>query len=659
MKKRIFCLFLVLTLLAACLGACGEDEAPATTLPSGEQGEAVENPYATRLENEFLVKDGKSDYVLVLTDSPMNYESFAAEEFNTFLSMSNGCTLDTVSESTLTDGTPFISIGNTKQLQAAFPDVDLAALHSKQSSYFIASKDGNIYVASGDGYRGYGSLYAIYDLLHDLIDYTYYCDTEIYVNNSADVNLYAYEQHIVEATIDARTHSTAYIYCNSLHNTRLRYINFSNGVEWNRMTIGHSQLMVYLHPTDSDDSGVPYGESHPEWFVDPYEDAPQINSNQLCWTAHGDEASLAEMQTVVADRLITFLQMDPEANFFMFGQHDNSIACTCYGCLDALREWGGNQSGLQINFFNGVLDQVNAWLETNAPNREVSFVVYAYRFTQSPPVSQDADGNYVAYSDKVIPDARMRIFYAPVEMNYAFPFDSPNNSLAAHDLAGWSALCTEGQLFTYLYDLNVNNYFINFFNFGTVQSMIQELSDAGVTYLLNQGASDQVNVTGFQALRAYAMSNLMWNADLNYQELAADFIVHYYKDAAEPMQELFDMICDRNAYYGCAEDLGLATINSFPTSNKLYPKAFVEKMDQQIQLAMDAIAHYQDTDPELYQALSDRIMMENLSVLYLKAVVYGDSYSNEELAEMRETWNYYINYFGITKGGEGSNLPQF
>lgn len=652
MKKKILCFLLTAVMLLSCLlTGCGN---------GGESAGSKEDDISlksTEVSGKYIVQSGKSDYVLVLPNSPMELETYAAEEFNTFMEMANGCTLEIVSEANA--GSKFISIGNTQQFREAFPDVDLTAMHNKQSTYFIGTKGDNIYVASGDGYRGAGSQYAIYDLLHDLIGYTYYYDTEIYVDEKADVSLRNYGSQTVEPSFDMRTLSTQYIYGHHTHNDRLRFINFSQGVEWDPVTFGHSQLMKYLHPTDTDDSGVPYGQSHPEWFFNPYESEKHINHNQLCWTAGGNEESLKEMQTVVANRLIMFLQMNQDATFFMFGQHDNEEICTCDGCQAARQEWAGSPAGLQINFFNGVLEQVEAWRQTNQPNREVYYVVYAYHFTQDPPVKQNEDGSYVPYSDKVVPHERMRIFYAPVYANYAFTFDIPSNKNIEAELGGWNAVCDGDQLFVYIYDLNCWNYFIPFFNFTTTQSILEDFQEAGVSYILSQGVSDTPNVPGFQELKAYVTSNLMWNLNLNYQDLAEDFIKHFYKDAAEYMQNVYDMILDQNTFYNYAIDPGAGTIQSYPTLTELYPKAFVEKMEEQLQLGLEAIDHYRETDPEMYELLESRIMKEYLNVYYWQGMVYGDSYSEEELAEIREQWLYWTDYFHITAGSEGGVMPEF
>ena len=134
------------------------------------------------------------------------------------------------------------------------------------------------------------------------------------------------------------------------------------------------------------------------------------------------------------------------------------------------------------------------------------------------------------------------------------------------------------------------------------------------------------------------------------------FITNYYKDAAPAMQNLFDMIRDQNAYFLGAKNPGFATANGVIYDTELYPRPFVEKMDEQIFAALDAIAHLENTDPEQYELLKARIMKEYLSNIYLKMSLYKNAYSETEIEEMRQIWNQYIAYWDITKGGEGNGL---
>lgn len=642
MKKRIS-LFLAVVMLFGCvLSAC--KKAPVPPVVGGQ----TNGYYGTMVADKFIVQQGTPSYVVVLPAEAMDQETFAAEELVTFMEKATGCTLTVVSDTAVPAGSKYISLGRTSQFSAAFAGQDLTALEKTFSSYFIGSKDDNIYIVSGDDYRGYGVLYGVYDLMHDLIGYTYYHNDEIYVANSQNVNLWQYTPTVVEADFDMRTHSTAYIYTNELHNIRLRYINFSRGDEWNATTIGHSQVSVFISPLD-------YGADHPEWFVDPNATTVSKSANQLCWTAGGDPESLNLLQDTIAEMMLEFIMIDDLANFFMFGQQDTEYTCLCDSCKAALNEWGGSNCGLQIAFTNKVIEKTEALLEQNGIDREIFYAVYAYKPTEAAPVKTDESGNLVPYSDKVIPHEKMRIFFAPIRTNYGFPFDAPMNADAYKNLQGWDVVCDKDQLMAYVYDLNVRYYLANFYNYTTLGSMYTDLKEAGVSYLLSQGVSDG-NTICFDELRAYCISRLMWDTTLNFNDLASDFIDHYYKDAAEAMQTLFDMITDQNAYHIGVNNPGGATPDGILYDTELYPRAFVEKMDEQIFAAMDAIAYLESTDPEQYQLLKARIMKEYLSNIYLKMSLYKNAYSESEIEEMRQIWNEYIAYWNITKGGEGNDL---
>lgn len=645
MKKRISLILAAVLLLSCLLTACNSGGADAS--------------YKTKLEDRYLVKQGVSDYVLVLPNYALAYETMAAQEFAYFMEQATGCKLETVTETTVPAGKKYISLGKTNQFMAAFPKADLSALDGTMSSYLIESKDDNIYITGSKAYRGQAVLWGVYDILNDLIGYQYYHNDEIYFEKSADVNLWEYEKKVVAPSFDMRTHSTNYIYAfpNDTHGTRLRYINFSRGLEWDPLTVGHSQVYIFLAPRDEDANGVRYGDSHPEWFLDPTASGVAKNENQLCWTAGGNPESLDLMQTVIAEEMLHYVMMDSEATFFMLGQQDTEYVCQCQGCTKAMAEWGGSACGLQIDFVNGVIEKTEAMLDQQAPEREVLYAIYAYKPTETPPVKTDENGSFAPYSDRIIPHEKLRVFFAPVRLNFGFPYDSPYNADAYKNLLGWDAVCTDEQLMVYTYDLNIHQYFVNFFNLGTIASHMQDYEKAGVSYLLSQGISDS-NAPCFDELRSYCISRLMWDTSLNTQELAADFIDHYYKDAAEPMQKLFDMIVDQNAWYLAVKDPGSGVATGITYNTTCYPRAFVEKMDEQIFAAMDAIAHLENEDPEQYELLKARIMKEYLSNIYLKMVMYKDSYTESEVDEMEQIWFTYTQYWHLTRGGEGNGLPE-
>lgn len=649
MKKRIVSVLLTTVLWTGAvtpLTGCGEKKG----------GEETKQAVATVVEDKYIVEEGISDYYVVLPKEPMEKETYAAQEFASVMRQATGCNIETISEKQVKGNDKYVSIGNTAQFQAACPGVDLSSIEDTYSSYFITTVDDNIYIVSGDKYEGEGSLYGAYDLLHELVGYTYYHDTEIHVEEKKDVPLLAYDNHFETPSFDFRCVSTLYNYMNDTHNTRLRFINFSKGKEWNDDTIGHGAIQVYVDPNHidpADPQGRTYFESHKDWFINSNGDinpnVTEMIDNQLCMTA-GEE-----LEALIAEKLIGFINADPEATFFMFGQEDCKMACKCARCLAAMEEWGGTAGGLQVAFMNNVIERVEAWLEENAPTREIVYVIYAYHATEAAPIKQDAKGNIIPYSDKVIPHEKLRVMLCPVNSNFAYSLDSPVNSEFDLALKGWANVAF-GKLYIYSYDLNVSQYFGQFNSFAQTESWFKYFKEHGASFVLPQGVSD-TSATCFDELRTYVASQLLWNVEQSYDALAYDFIEHYYKEASEPMAAIYQNLRDQYAYYQTAVDLGSGGIWGNIYSKELYTQSFVAKQDGLIKEALAAIEPLQETDAEKYTLLKNRIMKEYLSVIYFKVVYYSTDYE-DEMSEMKEIWEYYINYFGISAGSEGGVLPE-
>lgn len=633
---------IILLLTVFCLVGCGTNQNSSSSTEEGYE-----------IENKYLVRGGLSDYYLVIPSSPLEKESLAAQEFSYFIQESSGCSLPIISDKEAKSTYKIISFGATKQFAATCPEIDLSSLQNKQSSYFITTRLNNIYIYSGTSYSGYGSLYGAYDLLHDMVGYTYYAEGEVALAGSNTVNLWNYHDVFVAPSFDLRTVSTYYTGTHETNTTRLRMLDNWHGKEWDPATYGHDhntghgQIAGFVAPTDLGDDGLTYGETHPDWFMST---SASAGSNQLCWTA-GEE-----LETLVAQKMFKFIMADPEAHYFMFAQQDNKMACSCDRCKKAIQEWGGTSSGLQIDFMNHVIDQVEALLAEADPGREVEYLVYAYYATLEPPVKKDDDGAYVPYSDRVIPNKKLRIVITPIDVNFSFSFDSPVNQAFYESLKGWKAVADQ-QIFMYLYDLNYTHYFANFNNFGTVKSMYQDCLDNGAVYLFTQGVSD-TNVPGFDEMRSYVEMNLMWDMSLNYEDLAKDFMDHYYKDAASYLYDIYKMLRDQYAYYIAAVDPAAGSTTGDVYNTALFTLSLVSKMEKDILAALDAVAPLEASDPSLYETLKNRIMKEYLNVIFYKLYLYKDNYSDEEVLSMKKIWDTYTELFGITRDGEGGDLDE-
>ena len=638
MKKTLKLIFSVLSIcsLVSCKKKQENNDAP-----------KQEEPRYNVVDDKFIMENGVSEYVVLLSKTPQAKETMAADEFTYFMKLATGYNFQVVDDQGIRNNQKYISLGVTEKFKSNFPDYNYSEIDKTQSAYFLSTKDENIYLVSSDDFDGDGVLYGVYDLLHDLVGYKYYHDTEVFVENKTKINLLDYSQQFIRPSYDIRSISTLYTYTNDIHSKRLKLINNSRGYEWCRAAYGHGQIGKYLGPWMLDENGVKYGVSHPEWFYDPNMVAPERDGlmieNCLNWCA-GDE-----LETVVANRMIEFISGEPNCTFVMCAQEDNHVKIDALpGVSEALNGWAkGSQSALQINFMNHVITKVEKWVSENQPGRELQYVIFAYHTTVEPPI--DNQGNpIVQLHDK------LRIYFAPISANFAFPLSSPINKDTLQMIEGWDKVA-HGKIILYLYDLNWRMYFATFNNIGAAHAMYKEFLKYGISYMMTQGVSDS-NAPCFDELRIYCESQLMWNVNLNYDELAFDFINNFYKEAAGPIKDLYNLIRNRYAYYQTMVDpsSGMGSGNLINTS--LYPLEFVRQEEILIKKAFDLIKHLEINDYNRYLTIFNRVMKEYLPVIYMKVLLYADYYSQEELAEMRETFYFYTNKFGITKIGEGNPI---
>ena len=219
------------------------------------------------IADKFIMENGVSTYSIVTSKSPQAKESFAASEFNYFMKLATGYSFPMISEKDVRSGQHYISLGDTDQFKANFSDYNYSELDGTQSSYFVSTKDENIYIVASDDFNGDGVLYGVYDLLKYFINYTYYHDQEIYYEQKTTINLLDFGKTFVRPSYDIRSISTVYTYTNDIHTRRLRLLNNSRGSEWCRATYGHSQIQTILGPwmiDPNDPLGRKYGESHPD-----------------------------------------------------------------------------------------------------------------------------------------------------------------------------------------------------------------------------------------------------------------------------------------------------------------------------------------------------------------------------------------------------------
>ena len=637
MKRKLTKLVLF-TALTSLLFACN----------NGNKGNNPNpDPDPEVVTNKYIIRNSRSDYSVVIPKKAKEKERLAANTLVTYLSYSTGARLNIITDNEVTKGSHYISLGNTTIFNSTFAETSMEELDGKISSYFISTKDENIYIYSNPSERGEGTQYGVYDLLHDLIDYEYYASDEVYYTFKESINLIEYKNLFIHPTFDGRSIGNFHLNYDQDSCEHNRILNQYRGTEWVSEIYGHSQVTSFVRPNDTDSSGRKLYQSHPDWFTNPSPDAKTTNC-QLCWSA-GES-----LEEYVANRFIYYFQQFPNATYFMFGQEDNSTSfCYCERCQHAMEEYAVNHAGLQIVFMNHVIERTEAWLNENQPDRQVRYVVFAYYATITAPCIKSGD-SWIAANDQVVPNDKLYFLYAPIACNFAFPIDNENyNSDVYLTLKQWSSVAS-GRLMIYLYDVNFRYYFVNFHNFATAKSMYQTCKDLGVTYMYTQGATD-TNTTGLATMREYVESKLMWDINNSYDALVRDFMNHYFYEAADDLYEYYATVRDRLTEYHVTNNDG-GSIYASIAGDEIYPYSVLRYFTNLFKSAMEKIYRHSETNPDLYNSLKARIMREYLSVIYLKMTLAADEISAEEKAEMKDIFMTYTGYYGITKEHENGDL---
>ena len=584
-----------------------------------------------------IVSNNVSDYQLVKPDSKNEYINMAVNEFATVIEMASKATFKIVDESVdAFDSTlPYVSFGKTS-LSVSNNITMPTNQDYLNSGYYLFGKGENIFVLSDENYDQEGILYGTYRLLEILVDYKAYSDDEIYVKESDDVYIPSIDESFIPS-FDERELGYKELITNKTLASRLRLFTKETDNRW--ALHGHTSTNKYHNLLNQDK----YHDDHPEWYAD----ASADTFYQLCYTAHGIdyEGMVSEMAKNLYENYIV---KNESAKYFMIGQEDNRAFCTCEACQHKMEEYGceGKISGLIVLFLNDVIDKVESIMTERGDlknlNRDIRYVFFGYYQSIKP-----------FDSDKIIPNKKLYIEFAPIELNFAKDFyTGASNSDIRVCLEKWDEIM-DGRIIVYSYDVNYKNFLMNFNNFGSFKPYLKEYKKHHVKYFYSQGAVVN-NVTGLTNMRLFVESQLLWNLDQNYEDLVHEFMEHYYKDASDSLELYYKLTRDRYTYYTNANQIECGIKSDIVDDIECWNKPTVDSMHNALKEGLKAIEKYKITDEALYTKLYYRIKREMITTYYCLISYYSDFYSRDTLEEMKADFNSLVSYFKLTKISEAA-----
>lgn len=573
-----------------------------------------------------LVKGGQSDYKILLPAQATDTEKYASGELVSFFKQATGITLPVVTDAETVDKDgKYLSIGDTTLFAESGMKVSLTELGSDG---FKIQTYGNSVVMNGADEGG--KIYSVYDFMEEQIGFEVYAADEIYVDKFSDKKLKNFNIKEVPDFAGRDVHDVAYAN-NAVFATRKRLRGVlsaftsaqGNGSVWSRTLWCHS-THILLRPTE-------HFDTHRDWF--------STNGKDICYgTGIEDSDNGKLMRQTMFDSLKYYIEIAPNAKYFMIGLEDDSGACSCKKCMTANKLYSGSEnkmSGTMVVFVNMMARMVKQWLQQTYPNRAEQVVIgmFAYQSSLQPPVEKNlATGEYTYHAD-VVPDDNVMIRFAPISAVYSKPLTDPvANEETAEVMKGWQALGSNMSVWSYSCPFGA--YLYPAYNWHNMQDNYRIFLEYGVTDVLDQGPRDST-VLPFQAMRDYVQAELMWEVDQDINVLIDAFMENYYKDAAPYIKEYFNLI---NANYALMERT--QGYEWFPgpwesRDNALaeyYPKAYLNRCLEILDEAKKAIEKVEDES--LKRTLMFRVEKEELSPRYIIIEHYKEYYDDAALRKM-------------------------
>ena len=498
-----------------------------------------------------LVRDGRTDYVIVVASDAAAPERTAAKELQGHLAKVTGVTVAIRGEAEVAGDAKQIVVGPSKRAKAILPALDTSAL---DHDGIVMRTVGQSLVLAGR--RPRGTLYAVYTFLEDIVGCRWWTSTESSMPTKRTLEI---------PDIDVA-------YAPPLRVREAFYRDAFNGVFAARLKCtghfekippeygGHYRIIGWCHTFFRLLAPAKYFEQHPDWYSE-INGERKAGRTQLCLTNR-------EMREELTRNALAWIRREPDAGMISISQNDWRGRCQCTQCK-AVEEEEGAASGPLIRFANAVAAQI----EKEFPDLLVETLAYSY--TRQPPF-------------QVRPRQNVVVRLCSIECSYVQPLATgEQNEKFRGDIERWSAIAPK--LYIWNYVTNFRQYILPHPNLRVLAPNIRLFIKHNAIGLFEQGDSGCA-VGDFVRLRAWLLAHLMWNPTRDGEALTREFMQGYYGAAAPHLLAYLKLIHDAaeqsGVYLRCYMDhtsayLTLAHLNE---ATRLFGKAMAAVADEPVLL---------------------------------------------------------------------------
>lgn len=453
-----------------------------------------------------LFDNGTSEYSIVVSKDASASEQYAAEELQTWIKEVSGATLPIVGLDGGEKGKRLV-VGYNPVVAGLVRDTEEPS--SSDDSFTWCSRKGDVFFWGGSER---GTLYSVYDFLEDQLGCRWYTAEVSVAPEQSSWSFRKLFNHEVPG-ITVRDNCMQSPRSNPIFSARLRNnVVRLPGKNPGETLAGTAEGYWGVHAMEYHCPPHKYFAEHPEYYG--MVDGKRVGTSGLCQLC----LSNPDVLKICTESIRKVMRENPDYMVYSMEQGDNWSYCTCPEC-NAIAEQYGGQSGLYLWFVNQVADAV----KDEFPDKYVG--TFAYRYTRHAPTG-------------IVPRDNVVIRLCSIECCLNHAFDECDRNLPfVKDMQDWAAIAKNLYIWDYVTDFR--HYILPVPNFRMLQPKLQDFRDHNAIGVLEQG-DYQTRSCELKDLRAYLVSKLLWNPDIDVDAVIYDFTEGYYGPAGQYIREYID-----------------------------------------------------------------------------------------------------------------------
>lgn len=520
-----------------------------------------------------VVKDGRSDYLIVIPTKAIESEKFAAEELALHIKKMSGADLKIIS-----DASPLpkqaILLGNTRHLDKLGVKPDWSYLGKE--GYLFRTVGNHLVIAGG---RPRGTMYGVYDLLQKHWNCQWFTFDVSSIPESPTLSVPDLDRTYRPVFEFRDIGVMAYPNCSHgewfYDNIDLDYLaRMRNSGRWLEESLYQSIGKKYggvfrIHSLHHNWHLLlplkEHAEKHPEYFA-LLEDGTRKNYGDK----HTGEIQLClsnpDVAHVVAETLRGWMRENPDADVFFVGPSDKPGFCACDSCHELRKEYGGWDSARRVEIPKNLPDDYlegSYWdeyggyagwnlhfvnhiaklLEDEFPYKTIGTLAYWYY--RRPPRNITAHKNVM-------------IMYCPLRSGWLGKHPILNQRCYCHPVNGGPINAGfenfDAELFAwrdiadhaYIFDYWLGGWQAQPANISTLSDTIRFYRSAGAEGLFLCQIAGLPG--GFEWLIFWLWSQLLWDPDFDVDKGIDDFCKAYYGTAAPYIKQYIELTSDPQNY---------------------------------------------------------------------------------------------------------------